>query len=169
MKGLYCKVGETAAEAKFVIQETNVPSALGSNQVKVQVKACALSPLDLKLHEDLKFQKDLVPVGREIVGIVLQVGPKVTFFQPDDEVVGKCYRNSALGYSDVWFVRYRHHQRESSCSEAREVEMGGGGRGHSGWTPGLYSPPYPSPYGIREHTAGAGWSQCSPLEFWPSS
>uniref|UniRef100_A0A8C7IKE6 Crystallin, zeta (quinone reductase)-like 1 n=1 Tax=Oncorhynchus kisutch TaxID=8019 RepID=A0A8C7IKE6_ONCKI len=72
MKGLYCKVGETAAEAKFVIQETNVPSALGSNQVKVQVKACALSPLDLKLHEDLKLQRDLVPVGREIVGIVLQ-------------------------------------------------------------------------------------------------
>uniref|UniRef100_A0A8C7IR74 Crystallin, zeta (quinone reductase)-like 1 n=1 Tax=Oncorhynchus kisutch TaxID=8019 RepID=A0A8C7IR74_ONCKI len=69
----------------------NVPSALGSNQVKVQVKACALSPLDLKLHEDLKLQRDLVPVGREIVGIVLQVGPKVTFFQPDDEVVGKCY------------------------------------------------------------------------------
>ncbi|XP_041724119.1 quinone oxidoreductase-like protein 1 isoform X1 [Coregonus clupeaformis] len=88
MKGLYCKLGETAAEAKFVIQETNVPSALGSNQVKVQVKACALSPLDIKLHEDLKLQTDLVPVGREVVGIVLQVGPKVTFFQPDDEVVG---------------------------------------------------------------------------------
>uniref|UniRef100_A0A4W5N1B8 Crystallin, zeta (quinone reductase)-like 1 n=1 Tax=Hucho hucho TaxID=62062 RepID=A0A4W5N1B8_9TELE len=95
MKGLYCKLGETAAEAKFVIQETNVPSALGSNQVKVQVKACALSPLDIKLHEDLKFQRDLVPVGREIVGIVHQVGPKVTFFQPDDEVVGKltCVRS----------------------------------------------------------------------------
>uniref|UniRef100_A0A8C7LXK9 Crystallin, zeta (quinone reductase)-like 1 n=1 Tax=Oncorhynchus mykiss TaxID=8022 RepID=A0A8C7LXK9_ONCMY len=89
MKGLYCKLGETAADAKFVVRETNVPSALGSNQVKVQVKACALSPLDIKLHEDLKFQRDLVPVGREIVGIVLQVGPKVTFFQPDDEVVGK--------------------------------------------------------------------------------
>ncbi|XP_010884330.2 quinone oxidoreductase-like protein 1 [Esox lucius] len=88
MKGLYYKLGENAAEAKFVIQETNVSSAQGNHQVKVQVKACALSPLDIQLDEDLKFQRDLVPVGREVAGIVLQVGPKVTFFQPDDEVVG---------------------------------------------------------------------------------
>uniref|UniRef100_A0A4W5N396 Crystallin, zeta (quinone reductase)-like 1 n=1 Tax=Hucho hucho TaxID=62062 RepID=A0A4W5N396_9TELE len=55
MKGLYCKLGETAAEAKFVIQETNVPSALGSNQVKVQVKACALSPLDIKVSVNVCY------------------------------------------------------------------------------------------------------------------
>ncbi|XP_024281940.1 quinone oxidoreductase-like protein 1 isoform X3 [Oncorhynchus tshawytscha] len=109
MKGLYCKLGETAADAKFVVRETNVPSALGSNQVKVQVKACALSPLDIKLHEDLKFQRDLVPVGREIVGIVLQVGPKVTFFQPDDEVVGILPLDTAMsGLCDAVVINEHH-------------------------------------------------------------
>uniref|UniRef100_A0A8C1YY06 Crystallin, zeta (quinone reductase)-like 1 n=1 Tax=Cyprinus carpio TaxID=7962 RepID=A0A8C1YY06_CYPCA len=60
----------------------------GDHQVKVQVKSCALSPVDFKLYEDLKLEKEHVPVGREIAGVVLQVGPKVAFFQPDDEVVG---------------------------------------------------------------------------------
>uniref|UniRef100_A0A671LSZ5 Crystallin, zeta (quinone reductase)-like 1 n=1 Tax=Sinocyclocheilus anshuiensis TaxID=1608454 RepID=A0A671LSZ5_9TELE len=87
MKGLYCKPGDQG-DVKFVLQETNVPTNLGSHQVKVQVKSCALSPVDFKLYEDLKFEKEHVPVGREIAGVVLQVGPKVTFFQPDDEVVG---------------------------------------------------------------------------------
>ncbi|KAK2909186.1 hypothetical protein Q8A67_005023 [Cirrhinus molitorella] len=87
MKGLYCKPGDQG-DVKFVLQETNVPTSLGSHQVKVQVKSCALSPVDFKLYEDLKLEKEHVPVGREIAGVVLQVGPKVTFFQPDDEVVG---------------------------------------------------------------------------------
>lgn len=87
MKGLYCKSSGNS-DVRFFIQETDLPGTLGNYQVKVQVKACALSPLDVKLLEDLQLQKDLVPVAREIAGIVLQVGPKVTFFQPDDEVVG---------------------------------------------------------------------------------
>ncbi|XP_066563102.1 quinone oxidoreductase-like protein 1 isoform X3 [Amia ocellicauda] len=87
MKGLYCKLSESAEQVRFVIQETEIPNVLGSHCVKVQVKACALSPLDIKLLKDLKLQRELVPVGREIAGVVLEVGPKVTFFQPDDEVV----------------------------------------------------------------------------------
>ncbi|KAM9455008.1 quinone oxidoreductase-like protein 1 isoform 1-T1 [Clarias gariepinus] len=87
MKGLYCKPGE-AKELTFIIQETNIDATIGDHQVKVQVKACSLSPVDIKLCEDLKLQREHVPVGREIAGVVLQVGAKVTFFQPDDEVVG---------------------------------------------------------------------------------
>ncbi|KAG9262454.1 quinone oxidoreductase-like protein 1 isoform X2 [Astyanax mexicanus] len=87
MKGLYCKLSE-AGEVKFIIQDTSLPTAIGNHQVKVQVKSCALSHVDIKLREDLKLQSEHVPVGREIAGVVLQVGPKVTFFQPDDEVVG---------------------------------------------------------------------------------
>ncbi|KAK3511195.1 hypothetical protein QTP70_032233 [Hemibagrus guttatus] len=87
MKGLYCKLGE-ANELKFIIQETSIAATIGDHQVKVQVKGCSLSPVDIKLCEDLKLQRERVPVGREIAGIVLQVGPKVTFFHPDDEVVG---------------------------------------------------------------------------------
>ncbi|XP_018516360.1 quinone oxidoreductase-like protein 1 isoform X2 [Lates calcarifer] len=88
MKGLYCRAGVNDAEPKFVIQETSLPEVLGSHQVRVQVKACGLSPLDLKLLSDVGIQKDLIPVGREVAGVVLQVGPKVSFFQPEDEVVG---------------------------------------------------------------------------------
>ncbi|XP_040905234.1 quinone oxidoreductase-like protein 1 isoform X2 [Toxotes jaculatrix] len=72
----------TAAEQK------SLPEVLGSHQVRVQVKACGLSPLDLKLLDDVGIQRDLIPVGREVAGVVLQVGPKVSFFQPEDEVVG---------------------------------------------------------------------------------
>lgn len=89
MKGLFCKPSESCpADTKFIIQDTVVPSVLPSHQVKVQVKACALSQLDLKLLGDLGVLNDLVPVGREIAGLVLQVGSQVSFFQPEDEVVG---------------------------------------------------------------------------------
>ncbi|KAE8280815.1 Quinone oxidoreductase-like protein 1 [Larimichthys crocea] len=88
MKGLYCRAGVSDAEPKFVIQETSLPDVLGSHVVRVQVKACGLSPLDLKLIGDVGIQKDFIPVGREVAGIVLQVGDKVSFFQPEDEVVG---------------------------------------------------------------------------------
>uniref|UniRef100_UPI0037E83AB5 quinone oxidoreductase-like protein 1 isoform X2 n=1 Tax=Semicossyphus pulcher TaxID=241346 RepID=UPI0037E83AB5 len=88
MKGLYCRVGVSDAEPKFVIQETSLPDSLGSDQVRVQVKACGLSPLDLKLLGDIGILRDLIPVGREVAGVVLQVGEKVSFFQPEDEVVG---------------------------------------------------------------------------------
>ncbi|XP_043992593.1 quinone oxidoreductase-like protein 1 isoform X1 [Gambusia affinis] len=88
MKGLYGRAAEGNAEPKFVIQETTLPDVLGSHQVRVKVKACGLSPLDFKLIQEVGIQRDFIPVGREVAGVVLQVGPKVTFFQPEDEVVG---------------------------------------------------------------------------------
>ncbi|KAI4792070.1 hypothetical protein KUCAC02_033627 [Chaenocephalus aceratus] len=102
MKGLYCRAG--VAEPKFVIQGKWVsvcvwvclckciltyawflPDVLGCHLVRVQVKACGLSPLDLKLLNDVGIQRDLIPVGREVSG---RLGAKVSFFQPQDEVVG---------------------------------------------------------------------------------
>ncbi|XP_037638985.1 quinone oxidoreductase-like protein 1 isoform X1 [Sebastes umbrosus] len=88
MKGLYCRAAVSDAEPKFLIQETTLPDVLGSHLVRVQVKACGLSSLDLKLLDDVGIQRDLIPVGREVAGIVLQVGTNVSFFQPEDEVVG---------------------------------------------------------------------------------
>lgn len=88
MKGLFCRAGVSDAEPKFIIQETSLPESLGSHEVRVRVKACGLSPLDLKLLADIGLQRDLIPVGREVAGVILQVGEKVSFFQPDDEVVG---------------------------------------------------------------------------------
>uniref|UniRef100_A0A674KE51 Enoyl reductase (ER) domain-containing protein n=1 Tax=Terrapene triunguis TaxID=2587831 RepID=A0A674KE51_9SAUR len=40
------------------------------------------------LLSEMKMKKEFLPVGREIAGVVLEVGSKVSFFQPDDEVVG---------------------------------------------------------------------------------
>ncbi|TNN34264.1 hypothetical protein EYF80_055572 [Liparis tanakae] len=49
MKGLYCRAAATDAEPKFLIRETSLPELLDSHLVRVQVKACGLSPLDLKV------------------------------------------------------------------------------------------------------------------------
>uniref|UniRef100_A0A3Q3GCL0 Crystallin, zeta (quinone reductase)-like 1 n=1 Tax=Labrus bergylta TaxID=56723 RepID=A0A3Q3GCL0_9LABR len=76
MKGLYCRASASDAEPEFVIQDT--VSVLCSHQVRVQVKACGLSPLDLKLLGDMGMLRDLIPVGREIAGVVLQ-GHKHSF------------------------------------------------------------------------------------------
>ncbi|CAL8239903.1 unnamed protein product, partial [Gadus morhua 'NCC'] len=65
----------------------SLPANVDSHQVRVKMKACGLSPLDLKLLVDLGIQRDLIPVGREVAGVVLQVGSLVSSFHPDDEVV----------------------------------------------------------------------------------
>ncbi|XP_021111862.1 quinone oxidoreductase-like protein 1 isoform X4 [Heterocephalus glaber] len=88
MKGLYFQQSSTNEEIMFVFQEReNLPVA-EDNFVKLQVKACALSQINTKLLAEMKMEKDFFPVGREVSGIVLDVGSKVSFFQPDDEVVG---------------------------------------------------------------------------------
>uniref|UniRef100_A0AAQ5YJT2 Enoyl reductase (ER) domain-containing protein n=1 Tax=Amphiprion ocellaris TaxID=80972 RepID=A0AAQ5YJT2_AMPOC len=56
-----------------------------TNKVNVIIR---LDSEQKTLLSDVGIQRDLIPVGREVAGVVLQVGPKVTFFQPEDEVVG---------------------------------------------------------------------------------
>uniref|UniRef100_A0A8B9M120 Crystallin zeta like 1 n=1 Tax=Accipiter nisus TaxID=211598 RepID=A0A8B9M120_9AVES len=88
MKALYCQQNSPGEEVTFVFQERENLPPTRDNDVKVQVRACALSWIDTKLLSEIKLEKELLPVGREISGVVLEVGRKVTFFQPDDEVVG---------------------------------------------------------------------------------
>ncbi|NXO86655.1 QORL1 protein, partial [Sitta europaea] len=88
MKALYGQQDSPGGEMTFVFQERESPPAPRAHDVKVQVRACALSWVDTQLLSEIKLKKELVPVGREISGVVLEVGSKVTFFQPDDEVVG---------------------------------------------------------------------------------
>ncbi|XP_012728294.2 quinone oxidoreductase-like protein 1 isoform X2 [Fundulus heteroclitus] len=121
MKGLYCRAAEGEAEPKFVIQETTLPDVLGSHQVRVKVKACGLSPLDFKLIEEVGIQRELLPVGREVAGVVLQVGPKVTFFQPEDEVVGvlpldsPCSGLCEVVDIDEYFLVQKPEKLSSAC------------------------------------------------------
>ncbi|XP_037232304.1 quinone oxidoreductase-like protein 1 isoform X2 [Falco biarmicus] len=88
MKALYCQQNSPGEEMTFVFQEREDLPPTRDNDVKVQVRACALSWIDTKLLSEIKLEKELLPVGREISGVVLEVGRKVTFFQPGDEVVG---------------------------------------------------------------------------------
>ncbi|XP_036208128.1 quinone oxidoreductase-like protein 1 isoform X2 [Myotis myotis] len=88
MKGLYFQRSSTNEKITFVFQERETLPVAEDNYVKLQVKACALSRINTKLLAEMKMEKDFFPVGREIAGIVLDVGSKVSFFQPDDEVVG---------------------------------------------------------------------------------
>uniref|UniRef100_A0A7N6AJD3 Enoyl reductase (ER) domain-containing protein n=1 Tax=Anabas testudineus TaxID=64144 RepID=A0A7N6AJD3_ANATE len=117
MKGLFYRAGVSDAEPKFVIQETCLPEALGSHQVRVKVKACGLSPLDLKLLSDVGIQRDLIPVGRDVAGVVLQVGTDVSFFQPEDEVVGRKHRTErCLLTVTVVLMEYREIQKPEKLS-----------------------------------------------------
>nr|XP_012602489.1 quinone oxidoreductase-like protein 1 isoform X4 [Microcebus murinus] len=88
MKGLYFQQSSTNEETTFVFQERENFPVTEDYFVKLQVKACALSQINTKLLAEMKMKKEFFPVGREIAGIVLEVGSKVSFFQPDDEVVG---------------------------------------------------------------------------------
>ncbi|XP_008071605.1 quinone oxidoreductase-like protein 1 isoform X5 [Carlito syrichta] len=88
MKGLYFQQNSTNEEMTFLFQERENLPLTEDNFVKLQVKACALSQINTKLLTEMKMKKDFFPVGREIAGTVLDVGNKVSFFQPDDEVVG---------------------------------------------------------------------------------
>uniref|UniRef100_A0A3Q4AV27 Enoyl reductase (ER) domain-containing protein n=1 Tax=Mola mola TaxID=94237 RepID=A0A3Q4AV27_MOLML len=77
MKGLYCQAGASESNPKFVIRETVGFSV---------VFWCFTFKVDLL--SDVGIQRNLIPVGREMAGVVLQVGDKVSSFQPEDEVVG---------------------------------------------------------------------------------
>ncbi|KAM4788860.1 quinone oxidoreductase-like protein 1 isoform 5-T6 [Cyanocitta cristata] len=74
--------------------------------------------MDTKLLSEVKLKKELVPVGREISGVVLEVGSKVTFFQPDDEVVGILPLDSEeSGVCEVILVHehYLVHKPQKVC------------------------------------------------------
>ncbi|XP_003219071.1 quinone oxidoreductase-like protein 1 isoform X2 [Anolis carolinensis] len=88
MKGLYWKQNSSGEETNFVFLEKDNLPVVKDNYVKVRVRACALSRIDTKLLSDIKLEKEFLPVGREVAGVVLEIGNKVSSFQPNDEVVG---------------------------------------------------------------------------------
>uniref|UniRef100_A0AAV2JP56 Enoyl reductase (ER) domain-containing protein n=1 Tax=Knipowitschia caucasica TaxID=637954 RepID=A0AAV2JP56_KNICA len=66
----------------------SLPESLNTHQVRVEVKACGLSSVDLQLCREMKMERELLSVGRDIVGVVKKVGSKVSLFQVEEEVVG---------------------------------------------------------------------------------
>ncbi|KAG9486206.1 hypothetical protein GDO78_009001 [Eleutherodactylus coqui] len=118
MKGLYYRLAASQEEETFVFQESEPVSSPSDYHVKLQVKACALTPINTKLISALYPSKEHVPVGRDVAGVVLEVGPKVSFFKPDDEVVGilplDCEES---GLCDVIWVHEHHLARVIDVSK----------------------------------------------------
>ncbi|XP_069616895.1 quinone oxidoreductase-like protein 1 isoform X2 [Ranitomeya imitator] len=109
MKGLYYRITTSRDEETFVFQESDPASSPSDYHVKLQVKACALTPINTKLLSALQRSTDYVPVGRDVAGVILEVGPKVSFFKPDDEVVGILPLDfEESGLCDVIWV-HEHH------------------------------------------------------------
>ncbi|XP_063298740.1 quinone oxidoreductase-like protein 1 [Pelobates fuscus] len=105
MKGLYYQLNATALEDMFFLQEMDNVSPPSDYHVKLQVKACALSPINTKLVSEVMLEKESVPVGREVAGVIMEVGSKVSFFQQDDEVVGILPLDSQeSGLSEVLWI-----------------------------------------------------------------
>ncbi|PIO28712.1 hypothetical protein AB205_0020250, partial [Aquarana catesbeiana] len=83
MKGLYYQLSAVQDEEKFIFQE--------------------------KLISKLYPEREFVAVGREIAGLILEVGSKVSFFHPDDEAVGILPLDSEeSGLCEVVWV-HEHH------------------------------------------------------------
>jgi NADPH:quinone reductase-like Zn-dependent oxidoreductase len=82
---------------------------VGPNGVLVQVHAASVNPVDWKLRQGLldAVMPVVFPViwGRDLSGVVTEVGPSVTLFKPGDEVYGmkdgyvaKTYRGTYAEY-----------------------------------------------------------------------
>ncbi|NP_001085430.1 crystallin zeta like 1 L homeolog isoform X1 [Xenopus laevis] len=109
MKGLFYQVKASEEEGVFVYQDRELAPPPSEYHVKLQVKACALSHINTKLMSELNIGKEFVPVGREVAGVILEIGPKVSFFRPDDEAVGILPLNyQESGLSEVLWVHENH-------------------------------------------------------------
>ncbi|KAG8450210.1 hypothetical protein GDO86_002740 [Hymenochirus boettgeri] len=96
MKGLYYQQNTPGDDGAFVYQDMEPGPMQSEYEVKLQVKACALSRINTKLLCEANIETELEPVGREVAGVIVEIGSKVSFFKPDDEVVGIL----PLGYQD---------------------------------------------------------------------
>ena len=73
-----------------VLEYTDVPdSVIRSNEVLVEVKACALNHLDIFVRNGLPGIEIPLPhiLGNDVAGVVREVGELVTWVNPGDEVM----------------------------------------------------------------------------------
>ncbi|RAH77154.1 putative zinc-type alcohol dehydrogenase-like protein [Aspergillus japonicus CBS 114.51] len=63
----------------------------GAHQVQIKVTVAGLNPHDAKSRDYGLFIQDALPavLAADVVGVVTQLGPEVTRFQPGDHVVGQ--------------------------------------------------------------------------------
>lgn len=89
MRSIYKEVVGTLSP-KYVIENTADLPPLTRYSVLIEVKACSLSEVDMKLMQ--MVSRDPSPthygVGKDVAGIIREVGNAVTTLKPGDEVVG---------------------------------------------------------------------------------
>jgi alcohol dehydrogenase len=103
-------IAEKYGGAEVLAIEDDLPAPrVGPNGVLVQVHAASVNPVDWKLRQGLldAVMPVVFPViwGRDLSGVVTEVGPSVTLFKPGDEVYGmkdgyvaKTYRGTYAEY-----------------------------------------------------------------------
>jgi NADPH:quinone reductase-like Zn-dependent oxidoreductase len=109
---------------------------VGPNGVLVQVHAASVNPVDWKLRQGLldAVMPVVFPViwGRDLSGLVTEVGPSVTLFKPGDEVYGmkdgyvaKTYRGTYAEYVVVPEKSLAPKPKNLSYEEASAVPASG--------------------------------------------
>lgn len=82
----------------FNVEENVQIDVLQSHEVIIKIKACVLNKIDTEiLHEFNIIDKETVPVGTEVSGVVTQVGSDVSQVHVGDEVVGALSPDSKSG------------------------------------------------------------------------
>lgn len=83
--GFYDK-GDTSKAPSFIKEEIDRPKAEG-RKILVEVKAVSINPTDI-VTRSMKKEEDesFTILGRDVSGVVVEVGEDVELFQPGDEV-----------------------------------------------------------------------------------
>lgn len=93
-KKLVLTYGDKKEKQYAVKEELNEDNELKEHEVKIKVNSCALSHSPYHRLKKLDETDESFPVGRDISGVIVQVGKKVTTFQLEDEVSGVIPANS---------------------------------------------------------------------------
>jgi NADPH:quinone reductase len=82
----YVTADEYGGPEVLVLREEQLPDP-GAGQVRLQVKAAGVNPVDLKIRSGARGGPAPLRLGYEVAGVVDAVGPDVTTVAPGDEVI----------------------------------------------------------------------------------
>jgi len=97
---------EYGGPEKLTLEDVDDPKA-GEGEVLVRVTAASVNPIDYKMRSGVA--KERFPVefpgilGRDVSGIVREVGPRVTGFAPGDRVMALAWKT----YAELVVVKRR--------------------------------------------------------------
>jgi NADPH2:quinone reductase len=120
MKAIHMTAPGPATEVLELV-EIPEPRITEANQIKVQIKAAGVNPIDTKLRSRGVFYPDALPVilGCDGAGVVTETGDKVTRFQPGDTV---WFCHGGLGGAPGNYAEYT--VLNESGAETKPVALG---------------------------------------------